>query len=100
MDVRCKRLRFENGPCFAWSTQRDVGQDLRRRTDVPLQQLRCTSDLAGTSPFASIQDAREMTRVEEWVGVTSLWVRVEFTIWRILGLAGSLASKKYFSKPC
>ena len=24
----------------------------------------------------------------------------EFTIWRRLGLAGSLASKKYFSKPC
>ena len=24
----------------------------------------------------------------------------EFTIWQILGLAGSLASEKYFSKPC
>ena len=24
----------------------------------------------------------------------------EFTIWQIFGLAGSLASEKYFSKPC
>ena len=24
----------------------------------------------------------------------------KFTIWRILGLAGSLTSEKYFSKPC
>ena len=24
----------------------------------------------------------------------------EFTIWQILGLAGSLASEKYISKPC
>ena len=43
IDVCCKRLRFENGPCCAWSIQRDVGQDLRRWTDVPMRQLRCTS---------------------------------------------------------
>ena len=53
------------------------------------------SNSAGTSQFTSIRDAREMA----CVGVTSLWVRVEFTIWRILRLAGSLASEKYFSEP-
>ena len=41
--MSCKRLRFENGPCCAWSIQRDVGQDLRRWTDVPMWQLRWTS---------------------------------------------------------
>ena len=43
-DVRCKRLRFENGPYYAWSVLRDVGQVLHRQTNVPVKQLRCTSD--------------------------------------------------------